>query len=71
VLTSNDASVRVVPQQNILPKAVNALTLAARNGFKLDHAKPQYQLATHNHAVPWDDLFIDELKRGLIACRVM
>ncbi|KAL1844005.1 hypothetical protein VTJ49DRAFT_6409 [Mycothermus thermophilus] len=63
--------VKVTPQQNVLPKAFSVLVLSARNGFKLDHAKPGYQLATHNHAVPWDDAFVDELKRGLIACRVI
>jgi POT family proton-dependent oligopeptide transporter len=45
--------------------------MAARNGFRLDHAKEAYQLQKHGHGVPWDDGFIDELKGGLIACRVM
>ncbi|KAL2268417.1 hypothetical protein VTJ83DRAFT_3263 [Remersonia thermophila] len=62
---------KVTPQQNVLPKAFRVLVLSARNGFKLDRARPGYQLATHNHAVPWDDAFVDELKRGLAACRVI
>jgi POT family proton-dependent oligopeptide transporter len=64
-------TVKVVPQENILPKAVRALTIAARNGFNLDHAKNSYQIENHGRSVPWEDGFIDELKRGLVACRVM
>jgi len=45
--------------------------MAARNGFQLDHAKGAYQLQKTGHAVPWDDSFIEELKTGLMACRVM
>ncbi|KAL2198321.1 oligopeptide transporter [Corynascus similis CBS 632.67] len=63
--------VKVVPQQNILPKTISVLTLAARNGFRLDHAKPSYQLTKNNRPVPWDDTFVNELKRGLLACRVI
>ncbi|KAL2133427.1 hypothetical protein VTI74DRAFT_2353 [Chaetomium olivicolor] len=63
--------VKVVPQQNIIPKTISVLAVAARNGLKLDHARPSYQLTTNNRSVPWDDAFVDELKRGLIACRVI
>lgn len=45
--------------------------MAARNGFKLDHIKQSYQTERSEAVVPWDDSFIDELKRGLIACRIM
>ncbi|KAL2257918.1 hypothetical protein VTK26DRAFT_8974 [Humicola hyalothermophila] len=62
---------KVVPQQNVLPQTISVLTLAARNGFRLDHAKPSYQLSTQSRSVPWDDTFVDELKRGLVACRVI
>jgi proton-dependent oligopeptide transporter, POT family len=37
----------------------------------MDAAKPSYQLAhTQQISVTWDDLFVDELKRALVACRV-
>jgi proton-dependent oligopeptide transporter, POT family len=65
------STVKVVPHENILPKAFRALTLAARNGFKLDNAKATHQMEKNGHVVPWDDGFIDELKRGLIAARIM
>ncbi|GAB1319782.1 peptide transporter ptr2 [Madurella fahalii] len=63
--------VKVVPHENNLPRAVKVLSTAARNGFKLDHAKTSYQLERHGRSVPWDDSFVDELKRGLVACRVI
>jgi POT family proton-dependent oligopeptide transporter len=63
--------VKVVPRENNLPKAIKVLSVAARNSFKLDHAKQMYQMERHGNRVPWDDRFVEELKRGLIACRVM
>jgi POT family proton-dependent oligopeptide transporter len=68
---NQNAAVKVVPHENNLPKAVKVLLMAARNGFKLDNAKPSYQMDKHGNNVPWDNRFVDELKRGLIACRVM
>lgn len=36
-----------------------------------DVAKPSYQdMSGHGYKTPWDDLFVDELRRGLVACRV-
>lgn len=36
-----------------------------------DAAKPSYQEEYgRKYKTPWNDLFVDELKRGLIACRV-
>ncbi|KAI8157007.1 hypothetical protein K4K49_005986 [Colletotrichum sp. SAR 10_70] len=43
----------------------------ARNGFNLDHAKQSYQTEAHGTSVPWGDKFVDELRRGLLACRVI
>lgn len=59
------------PGKNCLPKAVRVLNLAARNGFNLDRAKQGYQQQSQGVDVPWDDNFVDELKKGLLACRVM
>lgn len=63
--------VKVVPHENVLPKAIQVLTIAARDGFKLDNAKRDYQMQKHGRTVPWDDEFVKELKQGLVACRVM
>jgi POT family proton-dependent oligopeptide transporter len=45
--------------------------VAARNGFSLDHAKPEYQQQSNGVTVSWNDSFVEELKMGLHACRVM
>ncbi len=37
----------------------------------IDAAKPSYQEEHgRKHKTPWTDLFIDEVKRGLVACKV-
>lgn len=43
-----------------------------KNKFNMDAAKPSIlaRNSTNSKAVPWDDKFIEELKRGLYACRV-
>ncbi|KAK3290960.1 oligopeptide transporter [Chaetomium fimeti] len=71
LLSLESKFIKVVPHENVLPKAIKALSMAARNGFKLDHAKEAYQQQKHGHGVPWDDSFISELKTGLTACRVI
>ncbi|KAF4830196.1 Peptide transporter PTR2 [Colletotrichum tropicale] len=63
--------VKIRPGENNLPKAIKAMSIAARNGFNLDHAKQSYQTEAHGTSVPWGDKFVDELRRGLIACRVI
>ncbi|KAJ6617114.1 POT family-domain-containing protein [Mycena sp. CBHHK59/15] len=57
-------------QGTILPEAVKALWLGLRGGFKMDAALPAIQAQKHHRMVRWDDKFIQELKRGLLACRV-
>ncbi|KAJ6449747.1 MFS peptide transporter [Mycena sanguinolenta] len=53
-------------QGTILPQAMRALWCGVRGGFRMDAALP----ASRQGIVPWDDTFVDELKRGLLACRV-
>ncbi|CAO2658288.1 Nn.00g060110.m01.CDS01 [Neocucurbitaria sp. VM-36] len=63
--------VKVSPGKNCLLQALRVLTLAARNGFNLDRVKPGYQQQSCGFNVSWDDDFVDELKKGLLACRVI
>lgn len=63
--------VRVSPQGNVLPKATKTLVCAAKNGFKIDHAKPSYQLEKFGKTVSWTNGFVEEIRKGLVACRVM
>ncbi|ETS85704.1 hypothetical protein PFICI_03729 [Pestalotiopsis fici W106-1] len=63
--------VRNTPQP-VLGKALKALGFAIKSGFKMDAAKPSYQAqrgGATSH-ITWDDKFVEELKRGLYACRV-
>lgn len=58
------------PQGSIITDAFKAIgqMIMARN---MDAPKPSFKVAHGKPVnVPWDDQFIDELKRALIACRV-
>ncbi|KAL8640902.1 MAG: hypothetical protein Q9226_008695, partial [Calogaya cf. arnoldii] len=59
------------PSGAVLAKASRALWLAAKGGFRMNAAKPKAQEADHKCIVPWDDRFIEELKLGLFACRIL
>ena len=54
-----------------LPDAMRASWYAIMDGFKMDASKPSHQFDKRNRSVPWTDAFIDELKLGLGACRML
>ncbi|KAF7587923.1 hypothetical protein BBP40_006518 [Aspergillus hancockii] len=59
------------PQGSVITNAFKALWIMVINR-KMDAAKPSWQ-ATNGGTrtnLPWDDHFIDELKRALVACKV-
>lgn len=58
------------PQGSIITDAFKALWIMTINR-KMDAPKPSWQ-AEHGggRTIPWDDHFIDELKRALVACKV-
>ena len=37
----------------------------------MDAARPDFQRNTNGREVEWNDGFVDELKLGLVACRVL
>jgi POT family proton-dependent oligopeptide transporter len=53
-----------------MPQAFAACMRACKSGFDLDNAKPGMQLEKYGRKVSWDDRFIEDLKRALLACRV-
>ncbi|KAB8200564.1 oligopeptide transporter [Aspergillus parasiticus] len=55
---------------SVLPQASRAMVYDIREGFQMDEAKPEKQQEKHHRQVLWTDTFIDELKSGLLACRV-
>ncbi|GIJ83142.1 hypothetical protein Asppvi_001661 [Aspergillus pseudoviridinutans] len=62
--------VHPVPQGSVLPRAARCLWYAARGGFSLDAARPEYQLEKHKRVVPWDKEFISELRGALSAFKI-
>lgn len=56
---------------NVLPAATKIITCACRNGFKMAHAHPKYQLEHYQHTVTWTGQLVNEVTRGLQACRVL
>lgn len=60
------------PQGSIITNAFRALWIMLKNR-NMDAPKNAYRQelgSGEGPAYPWDDLFIDELKRALVACRV-
>jgi len=53
------------PQGSILLDFFKATYIAAKNNWSLEMAKP-----TYTPTVTWDDHFIEEVKRALVACKV-
>ncbi|KAH1940165.1 hypothetical protein KXW88_004170 [Aspergillus fumigatus] len=62
--------VRPVAQASVLPHAARCLWYAARGGFSLDAARPEYQLENHHRVVPWDKEFISELRGALSVFKI-
>jgi POT family proton-dependent oligopeptide transporter len=63
--------VKLSPQGNNLPTATKTSLFAAKSGFKMNNAKASYQYIHYGKRVPWNDQFVDEMKRRLLAYRVM
>lgn len=58
------------PQGSVITDAFKAMWIMVRNRHS-DAPKPSFTgKRAGNPKLPWDDKFIDELKRALIACRV-
>lgn len=59
------------PRGSVVVNAFRAIWVGLMNQGKMDAAKPSYQAAYgKSPTTRWNDLFIDELKRALVACRV-
>ncbi|KAF2792805.1 hypothetical protein K505DRAFT_245859, partial [Melanomma pulvis-pyrius CBS 109.77] len=63
--------VKVPHEGQILPKATKILLCASKNGFKMTHAEPAYQLEHRGKTVSWSSQLVCELSSGLKACRVL
>lgn len=59
------------PSGSVLLDAAKALWVGLKNGRNMEAAKPSNLIARGGSTtVPWNDQFIDELKRALVASRV-
>jgi proton-dependent oligopeptide transporter, POT family len=59
------------PRGSVVLYAFKVLWIGLRNGFNLEAAKPSYQATFgQKHKTHWDDLFVDEIRRALVACRI-
>ncbi|KAF7183627.1 hypothetical protein CNMCM7691_003906 [Aspergillus felis] len=59
------------PSGSVLIKAMRVFWVGLKGGCNLDAAKPSALAQTHPATtVPWDDAFVEELKRALVACSV-
>ncbi|CAN6619063.1 peptide transporter Ptr2p [Trichomonascus vanleenenianus] len=58
------------PQGSVLPDALRIICIGAKNKFNLNVAKPSVREANGLAPVLWSDLFVDEVRRALYACKV-
>lgn len=60
------------PKGSIIPHAFRVIWIGIKNKGNLDAAKPEYQeeLVGRQYDTPWDGLFVEEVRRALIACKV-
>lgn len=59
------------PRGSVILNAVRVLWIAIRQGFSLEAAKPSYcDLHACKYETQWSDLFVDEIRRALVACRI-
>ncbi|KAI1909201.1 peptide transporter ptr2 [Ophidiomyces ophidiicola] len=60
------------PKGSVIPQALRIIWIGIKNKGNLDAAKPSYRAIVGGRIspVPWDDHFVDEIKRTLVACKV-
>lgn len=58
------------PTGSVIPQAVKICGIVIKNKFNFELAKPSYRQNAGLDPVPWSDLFVDEVRRALIACKV-
>lgn len=61
------------PQGSIIPKAFKIIWIAMRNKGNFDAAKPEFHeelVSGRKSNITWDSIFVEEVKRGLVACKV-
>ncbi|QDS78078.1 hypothetical protein FKW77_003679 [Venturia effusa] len=58
------------PKGSVIVDSFKALWIGIKSRDGLDAAKPSYINRNRAKPVPWDDSFVEELRRALVACKV-
>lgn len=58
------------PMGSVIPDAFKICWIAIRNKFDLEAAKPTVRRERGQQEPMWSDLFVDEVRRALIGCKV-
>ena len=72
-VTARNQFVILAPAGSVVVRAFKVFWIASIHDWTLDAAKPSYQerlTKPQTIAILWDDMFVDELRQTLIACRV-
>jgi proton-dependent oligopeptide transporter, POT family len=72
LITGRNKYVTHPPRGSVVLYAFKVMRIGIRNKFNLDAAKPSYQqsIGGNKHKTPWNNLFVDEIRRALVACRI-
>lgn len=70
LILGNKHYVKHPPMGSVIPDTFKIIFMAVKGGFKLDSTKPSVRREQGLSDVPWSDLFVDELRRALMACKV-
>ncbi|CDO57154.1 hypothetical protein DV451_001245 [Geotrichum candidum] len=70
LIFGNKYYVKRPPMGSVLPDTFKIIGIAVTNGFKLDAARPSVRRERQLSEVGWSDVFVDEVKRALMACKV-
>lgn len=66
----NKYYIKRAPMGSVIPDAFKIMAIGIRNGFKLEKARPSVRREDGLSEVGWSDLFVDEVTRALMACKV-
>ena len=60
------------PRGSVIPHAIRCIWIGLRDKHGFEAAKPSFQRKAigRRQSIDWDDEFVDELRRALIACKV-
>jgi proton-dependent oligopeptide transporter, POT family len=71
ILVGKKYYVQRPPRGSVILHAFKAMWIGLTHKFNMDAAKPSYRDESGGtYATPWDDQFILEIKRALVACRI-